>query len=100
LVIVGLFKNEGVKFRNVLDDFDVGIDVNFPLEFGGEIENVDLLEDILGTQFAPGFLESRGRREMATACCDCCNQDPHSTPQFMHGAATEDRKNNFLARPN
>jgi type 1 glutamine amidotransferase len=84
-VVVGLLENQRVKLGGVLDDFDVGIDVNLPLQLGGEVENVHFLQDILRTKLSPGFLKSGCCGEMATACCNCCDQDPHSAPRFSTG---------------
>ena len=62
--IVRPFENHAPQFRRVLHQFHVAFDVNVSLQSRNEIKQVNLLNDILGTQCAPRFLQRRCRLQM------------------------------------
>src|SRR5206468_2494958 len=63
--VIGLFENVGVKFGSVFDDLYVAIDVDFAIQPRGKGEHIKALEEVFGTEGAPGLFEGGGGLDMS-----------------------------------
>src|SRR5258708_36254314 len=76
--LIGLRKHHSPKLRRVRYQLHIAIRDNFSMQRGEKLEQIDALNDVRGTQLAPGLVEGGGGGEMAAAGGYRCEQEADS----------------------
>ena len=78
LRLVRLGEHHAPQLGRVVDQVDVAVGHNLPVQRREELAQVNPLDHVIRPEGAPGFLERRSRSDVAVARSDSCNEYAHN----------------------
>ena len=75
--VIRLAENHSPDFGCVFHQLDVAVRMNFAVQRGKEVHEIDGFDFVIRPERVPGFLQGSSRGQMPTTCGGGCDENAH-----------------------